>query len=42
MIKFGYTIVYVDDVKANIEFFEQTFDMKRRFITDENDYGELV
>ena len=41
MIKFGYTIVYVEDVNKALLFFENAFGMTRRFITDENDYGEL-
>jgi len=41
MVKFGYTINYVADVSAALSFFENAFDMKRRFLTDENDYGEL-
>ncbi|TEW50661.1 VOC family protein [Psychromonas algicola] len=41
MVKFGYTINYVRDVDVALSFFEKAFEMKRRFITDENDYGEL-
>ncbi len=41
MVKFGYTIVYVTDVNKALSFFEKAFDMQRRFITEENDYGEL-
>ena len=41
MVKFGYTIVYVSDVNETLLFFEKAFDMQRRFITEENDYGEL-
>ncbi len=41
MVKFGYTINYVSDVDATLSFFENAFGMKRRFITDEKDYGEL-
>ncbi|MGJ8645977.1 MAG: VOC family protein [Marinomonas colpomeniae] len=41
MVKFGYTINYVLDVEIALSFFEKAFKMKRRFITDENDYGEL-
>ncbi len=41
MVKFGYTINYVSDVDVTLSFFEKTFEIKRRFITDENDYGEL-
>ncbi len=41
MVKFGYTINYVPDVEEALSFFEKAFDFKRRFITEENDYGEL-
>jgi len=41
MVKFGYTILYVEDVQKSIEFYENTFDFSRKFITPENDYGEL-
>ncbi|MEZ9229586.1 VOC family protein [Vibrio amylolyticus] len=41
MVKFGYTINYVNNVDDTLSFFENAFEMKRRFITDENDYGEL-
>ncbi|WP_370052363.1 VOC family protein [Neptunomonas sp.] len=41
MIKFGYTIAYVDNVEKTILFFENAFGMSRKFITEENDYGEL-
>jgi lactoylglutathione lyase len=39
-VKFGYTIVYTDDVAKSIEFFEQAFGFTRRFI-HESGYGEL-
>lgn len=41
MIKFGYTIIYVNNVEENLEFFEKTFDIKRRFLHECGDYGEL-
>jgi len=41
MVKFGYTIAYVDNVEKAISFFENAFGMSRKFITEENDYGEL-
>lgn len=39
-MKFGYTIVYVPDVRASLEFFEKAFGFKRRFF-HESGYGEL-
>ncbi len=41
MVKFGYTILYVTDVTKSIVFYEKSFGFKRKFITPENDYGEL-
>lgn len=41
MIKFGYTIVYVDDVEKCLKFFELSFGMKRKFLDDSGNYGEL-
>ncbi|WP_339891121.1 VOC family protein [Neptuniibacter pectenicola] len=41
MIKFGYTIIYVADVNEALSFYESAFGMSRKFITEENDYGEL-
>ena len=42
MIKFSYTILYVQDVTKAIEFYEKAFGFTRKFITPENDYGELL
>ncbi|MCD0475462.1 VOC family protein [Flavobacterium sp. EDS] len=41
MVKFGYTILYVNDVSKSISFYENAFGFTRKFITPENDYGEL-
>ena len=42
MIKFAYTILYVNDVTKSIEFYEKAFGFLRKFVTPENDYGELA
>jgi lactoylglutathione lyase len=42
MIKFAYTILYVQDVTKAVEFYEKAFGFERKFITPENDYGELM
>ena len=42
MIKFGYTILYVENVEESIVFYENVFGFSRKFITPENDYGELL
>ena len=39
-MKFGYTIIYVADVPASLEFFGKAFGLPTRFI-HEADYGEL-
>lgn len=41
MVKFGYTILYVSDVSKSVEFYEKSFGFTRKFVTPENDYGEL-
>ncbi|KAJ3076519.1 hypothetical protein HDU98_002504 [Podochytrium sp. JEL0797] len=40
-MKFGYTILYVEDVPKTIEFYENAFGMKRSFITETGDYAQL-
>jgi len=40
-ISLGYTIFYVKDVAETVSFFEAAFGLKRRFVTEENDYGEV-
>ncbi|MFV1975621.1 MAG: VOC family protein [Candidatus Scalindua sp.] len=40
-MKYGYTISYVSSVSDALVFFENAFKMKRRFLTEEQDYGEL-
>jgi lactoylglutathione lyase len=42
MIKFAYTILYVQDVTRAVEFYENAFGLTRKFVTPENDYGELL
>ena len=42
MIKFAYTILYVQDVTKSVEFYEKAFGFTRKFVTPENDYGELL
>jgi len=41
-MKYGYTIFYVDNVEKTIEFYEKAFGFKRKFVTPEKDYGELI
>ncbi len=42
MIKFAYTILYVQNVTKSVEFYENAFGFSRKFITPENDYAELL
>ncbi|WP_113652579.1 VOC family protein [Pedobacter namyangjuensis] len=42
MIKFAYTILYVNDVEKAISFYEKAFAFNRKFVTPDNDYGELL
>jgi catechol 2,3-dioxygenase-like lactoylglutathione lyase family enzyme len=41
-VALGYTIFYVDDVAATVRFFTTAFGLAERFVTPENDYGELL
>ena len=41
-MKYGYTIIYVANVKETIQFYEKAFGFQQKFISPENDYGELV
>ncbi|REH48906.1 putative glyoxalase superfamily protein PhnB [Tenacibaculum gallaicum] len=41
-MKYGYTILYVENVKKTISFYEKAFGFTQKFITPENDYGELI
>ena len=42
MIKFAYTILYVQDVTRAIDFYEKAFGFTRKFKTPDNSYGELL
>ena len=37
-----YTIFYVDDVAATLDFYERAFAMTRAFLHESGDYGELA
>ncbi len=41
-MKFGYVILYVENVAETIDFYEKAFDFKRKFISPESDYGEII
>jgi catechol 2,3-dioxygenase-like lactoylglutathione lyase family enzyme len=40
-MRFGYTILYVRDVAASLDFYERAFDQKRRFLHESGQYAEL-
>jgi lactoylglutathione lyase len=40
-VKFGYTIIYVPDVAASLDFFTLAFGIERRFLHESGMYGEL-
>lgn len=39
---FRYTIFYVDDVPATLDFFERAFGFERGLLHESEDYGELI
>ena len=41
-MKFGYTLLYVNDVLKSIEFYEKAFGLKRGFVHESNQYAELI
>ena len=42
MVRFGYTILYVQDVEKSLSFYEAAFGCTRKFITPDGTYGELL
>ncbi|MBC7464412.1 MAG: VOC family protein [Bdellovibrio sp.] len=40
-MKFGYTIVYVQDAAATVDLYERAFSLKRLFIRESNQYAEM-
>ncbi len=40
-MQFGYTIIYVEDVRESLAFFEQAFGLQARFIDPTGCYGEV-
>ncbi len=41
-MKFGYTIIYVADVEATLNFYCQAFGFEVRFLHESKEYGELA
>jgi lactoylglutathione lyase len=40
-VRFGYTILYVRDVAASVEFYERAFGLERRLLHESGQYAEL-
>ncbi|MEL7500300.1 MAG: VOC family protein [Planctomycetota bacterium] len=40
-MKFGYTIVYVENVNQTVAFFNEVFELATRFVHESGDYAEL-
>jgi catechol 2,3-dioxygenase-like lactoylglutathione lyase family enzyme len=40
-MRFGYTILYVDDVASTLDFYGKAFALPTRFLHDSGTYGEL-
>lgn len=40
-MQFGYTILYVPDVTATVEFYERAFGLQRRFVHESGLYAEM-
>ena len=40
-MKLGYVIYYVSSVEETISFYEKAFSMKRKFVHESGEYGEL-
>jgi lactoylglutathione lyase len=40
-VRFGYTILYVEDVARSLAFYERALGLERRFLHESGDYGEL-
>ncbi|MCI4670362.1 MAG: VOC family protein [Bacteroidia bacterium] len=41
-MQYRYTILYVADVKQSLDFYHKAFGFEIKFITPEEDYGELL
>jgi len=40
-MKFGYTILYVEDVRRSLDFYTKAFGLATKFLHDSGDFGEL-
>jgi lactoylglutathione lyase len=40
-VRFGFTILYVEDVPRSLDFYERALGLQRRFLHESGEYGEL-
>jgi lactoylglutathione lyase len=40
-MRFGYTIIYVPDVEATMQFYKKAFNLNEAFLHESKQYGEL-
>jgi lactoylglutathione lyase len=40
-VRFGYTILYVEDVERSLDFYQRALGVQRRFLHESGEYGEL-
>lgn len=40
-MKLGYTILYVDDVRQTVDFYERAFGLGVKFVHEAGDFGEM-
>lgn len=41
-MKLGYTLLYVNDVEKTMNFYKKAFGLKKSFLHESNQYGEMV
>lgn len=41
-MKFGYTLIYVDDVEATMNFYKMAFGLELGFLHESKQYGEMI
>jgi predicted enzyme related to lactoylglutathione lyase len=41
-MKFGYTLLYVEDVEASMNFYANAFGLEKGFLHDSKEYGEMI
>ena len=41
-MKFGYTLIYVDDVAGTLKFYEKAFGLQAGFLHESGQYGEML